>query len=194
MGRGGADRDEKLRIKIVDLTQEEDIRKMLGSARSDKRISLDLDEVVFGKEGDGYLEKALPFPLNRIYKERVRLGIPALFNALKDAGYDIWIYTARYYSADYLKFCLRHYHAPVTGIVTGTARKGPPGSDTMKELEKRMNAKYDKTVHIDNESVIVTTHGSRDFEEYRLSGSAASWSREALDILTSGKAFRGAGK
>ena len=64
----------------------------------------------------------------------------------------------------------------------------------MKELEKRMNAKYDKTVHIDNESVIVTTHGSRDFEEYRLSGSAASWSREALDILTSGKAFRGAGK
>ena len=27
MGRGGADRAEKLRIKIVDLTQEEDIRK-----------------------------------------------------------------------------------------------------------------------------------------------------------------------
>ena len=162
--------------------------------QSKMRVSFDLDEVLFVSPKDHKTEPALPFPLNRIYKERVRLGIPALFNALKDAGYDIWIYTARYYSADYLKFCLRHYHAPVTGIVTGTARKGPPGSDTMKELEKRMNAKYDKTVHIDNESVIVTTHGSRDFEEYRLSGSAASWSREALDILTSGKAFRGAGK
>ena len=158
------------------------------------RVSLDLDEVVFGKEGDEYLEKALPFRPNRIYKERIRLGIPALFIALKRAGYDIWVYTSQYYTADYLKHCLMHYHAPVTGIVTGTARKGPPGSDTMKELEKLMTDKYEKTIHIDTGSVIVTAHGSKDFEEYRLSGSPATWSREVLDILAPEKTAPGAGR
>ena len=34
-------------VKIVDLTQQSDIKKMLSSARHDKRVTLDLDEVVF---------------------------------------------------------------------------------------------------------------------------------------------------
>ncbi len=173
----------KLPVRIVDLTQETDIRKMLDSTKSDRRVTLDLDEAVFRAADDPCVEKALPFPLNRIYKERIRLGVPALFHALRGRGYDIWIYTAGYYSFDYLKYYFRHYHVPVTGIVTGTSRKAPAGSGILKELEKLAAVKYALTLHIDNETVLRTTGGSQGFDEYRLSGSSATWSREVIEVL-----------
>ena len=55
----------KLKIKIVDLTTQRDIRKMLENATSDKRVTLDLDEVVFRPATDPYLEQSL-----RLTKER----------------------------------------------------------------------------------------------------------------------------
>ena len=174
---------KKLRIKIVDLTQLKDIREMLKSSGSDKRVSLDLDEVVFRPAEDSCLEKPLRFPLNRFYRERIRLGIPALFHALNSQGYDIWIYTARYYSFSYLKYYFKHYRVPVTGIVTGTARKGPFSRDTLKEMERLFDAKYRETIHIDQNTILCTSKGSHDFEEYRLNGSSESWSREVMETI-----------
>ena len=174
---------KKVPIKIVDLTQEKDIKEMIGKASSDIRITLDLDEVVFRPETDPYLEKPLRFPLNRIYRERIRLGVPALFSLLNAKGCDIWVYTARYCSLDDLKRLFRHYHMPVTGIVTGTARKINTGSKTGKEVEKMITARYRTTLHVDNTMVLRTNRDTREFEEYRLSGSAADWSREVIEII-----------
>lgn len=174
---------ERIAIHIVDLTQISDIRNMLKKTTSDRRVSLDLDEVVFQPEDDPNLEQGLSFPLNRIYKERLRLGIPALFYSLRAKGYDIWIYTSRYYSYDYLKLYFKHYHVEVTGIVTGTARKSQPGTWSVKEMEKLFEAQYNSTIHIDNEMVLRTFRGSQAFDEHPLSGSSATWSREVMDII-----------
>ena len=81
----------RIPIRIVDLTRDTDIKTILKNTRHDKRVTLDLDEVVFRKPGEGPLEKPLPFPAGRIYKERLRLGIPALFHYLNKKGYDIWV-------------------------------------------------------------------------------------------------------
>ena len=171
----------RIPVRIVDLTQESDIRKMMAASGSDRRVTLDLDEVVFRPDGTPCLEKTLSFPLGRIYKERLRLGIPALFSMLERSGYDIWVYTARYYSLEYLQNYFRHYRIRVAGIVTGTARKGP--AEARKALETLFNAKYRSTVHIDNEAVIRTLTGSRTFSEYRLSGADETWSREVMDVF-----------
>ena len=173
----------RLKIQIVNLTQENDIRKMLKATSSNKRLSLDLDEVVFCAPEDPNVERGLMFPLNKYYKERLRLGIPALFHTLSNQGYDIWIYSARYYSLDYLQHFFRHYRVPVTGIVTGTARKTAPGAETVKKMENLLSTKYQSTVHIDNDMILCTSKDRKEFEEYRLSGSSASWSREVMEIL-----------
>ena len=173
----------KLKIKIVDLTTQRDIRKMLENATSDKRVTLDLDEVVFRPATDPYLEQSLRFPLNRIYKERIRRGIIALFHLLNEKGYDIWVYSAQYYSLNYLVYFFRHYHVHVTGIVTGTARKTAGAEEEKKETEKMMEGRYRTTLHIDNNMVLQTHRDSREFEEYRLSGSAEGWSREVIDVI-----------
>ena len=172
-----------LPIRIVDLTQKKDIQEMLRNAVSTRRVALDLDETVFFPEGDPSPEKPLRFPLNRFYKERLRLGIPALFHMLNDSGYDIWIYTARYYSVNYLKYYLKHYRVHVTGIVTGTARKGPASSDTRKAMESMLESRYESTVHIDKNGIIRTFPGSRSFEEFPLSGAPETWSREVMDVF-----------
>ena len=174
---------KRLPVQIVDLTQETDIQKMLRATGFHKRVTLDLDEVVFCPDSDSCLEKGLPFPANRIFKERIRLGIPALFHTLNSKGYDIWIYTAKYYSLDYLRRYFWHYRVHVTGIVTGTARKGPPGTNTMKELEKVLETKYKSTVHIDNDMVLRTFRGERGFEDYPLNAPASGWSRKVVEII-----------
>ena len=119
------------------------------------RVSFDLDEVVFRPAGDDGMEKSLPFPLRNIYKQRLRRGIPALFRYLNKKGYDIWVYTAGYYSADYIQRLFRKYGVHVTGAVTGTGRKTSGSAEEKKKMETLIAAKYPETVHIDGETVFV---------------------------------------
>ena len=172
-----------LRIKIIDLTQESNLKKMLESSSSTRRVTLDLDEVIFRPEGDPFLEKPLRFPLNRMYKERLRLGIPALFSMLNRQGYDIWVYTSSYYSLDYLRYYFKHYHVRVTGIITGAERKAPFWTDTRKALETLLKARYKTTLHVDNRAVIRTIPDAGSFDEYCLSGDSETWSREVMDVF-----------
>ena len=174
---------KKMPIEIVDLTQMKDIREMLKKTTSDKRVTLDLDEVVFRPETDPNLEKSPGFPFNRFFKERLRLGIPALFYLFRELGYDVWIYTARYYSYEYLRHYFLYYRVHVTGIVTGTARKTAHGDGSIKDMEKLFENQYNTTIHIDNTMVLRTFRGSQKFEEHPLSGSSASWSKEVMNIF-----------
>ena len=174
---------KKVPIRIVDLTQETDVKKMLAASGSDRRVTLDLDETVFRPENDLYLEEPLRFPLNRIYRERLRLGIPGLFHMLDRSGYDIWVYTEKYYSLEYLRYYFKHYHVPVKGIVTGTGRKAPAGTDTRTELEKLVSIRYKSTVHIDRDAVIGTVTGSGSFKEFPLSGDDEAWPREVAEAF-----------
>lgn len=176
---------KRLPVRIVNLTLETDIKSMLQNSRHNKRVTMDLDEVVFSTGPDDQTEKALPFPFNRVYRERLRLGIPALFRFFNANGYDIWVYSAKYYSVDYIKEFFKLYHVHVTGIVTGTARKGPKDSIAREKLESQVNNKYPFTVHIDSGMVLWINSLTKDFKEYPLSSSAAGWSSEIMAIVGS---------
>ena len=169
-------------VKVVNLTEEKDIRKMLERARSDRRVTLDLDEVVFCDKDDAFAEKTMPFPLNRIYKERVRQGIPALFHFLNVSNLDIWVYSSKYHSMEYVYYYFRRLGVRLTGVVTGTGRKnGAKGNS--EEIKKLMETKYASTIHIDAQSVMRTVTGSRECDEQALSGSPETWSREVIDAI-----------
>lgn len=172
---------KKLPIRIVDPTLKQDIQKMLDKSVSDKRVTLDLDETVFRPGSDPFLEKPLPFFLRRLYKERLKLGVPALFQFLKRQKYDIWVYSAKYYSLDYIRAFFIHYRIPVTGIVTGTARKGH--KEEIRDIEALMDIRYVSTLHIDDSAVILTHKGSKDYEEFPLSDPGAGWSAAIMDVV-----------
>ena len=177
----------KLPVRIVNLTQEKDLRIMLQNAKHDKRVVLDLEETVFSSDSDGKTERPLRFPANRIYRERLRLGIPALFSFFASRGYDIWLYSSGNDSLDYIRELLRHYHVRVTGIVTGTGRKAPKDTKTPEELEKRMAQKYTLTVHVDPETLLMIDSRNGTFREFSLSG-AAVWTAKIMEVIDGVKA------
>ncbi len=173
----------KIRSKVVDLTQESDIRDMIRNAKHDKRVTLDLDEVVFCvQEGDA-MEKAVPFPFSMHYKERMRYGVPALFNFLKTKGYDIWVYSEKYYSMKYIRHYFAFHHTWVDGIVTGTARRHSFLEDVRKKLANALAEKYRQTLHIDNNSLICINNKTKAYEDYPLTGNPETWSHEIIKIV-----------
>ena len=174
---------KKLKIKIIDPVRLKDVRKLTKKSRSDKRVTLDLDEVIFCAADGPAADKSLPLPLKRMQNASIRLGIPALLYELGGHGFDIWIYTSQYYSLELLNHCLMRYQIPITGIVNGTEGKMSRGPLAGKEEASKTDTKYKVTFHIDSESILRVAKDTREFDEYRLSGSPETWSREVLETL-----------
>ena len=173
----------RLGIRIVNLTSETDLKKMLEAGGSDRRVSLDLDEVVLRGADDPDTEPPLRFPMNRVYRERLRRGIPALFTLLDRKGYDIWVYTVRYYSYEYLKYFFKRHHLHVTGIVTRPPKETSEYEENRKQQKKKLAEKYRAAVMIDNRMVTCTRRGEKDVKVYDLTGDPAGWSREVTEII-----------
>ena len=62
------------------------------------RVSFDLDEVLFVSPKTHKTEPPLRFPLNRIFRERLRLGTPDVVRSLQELGYEVWVYTTSFRS------------------------------------------------------------------------------------------------
>ena len=155
---------------------------MLRHALSDRRVTLDLDEVVFRAEGDGPVEK-LPLSLRLRYRKRLRLGIPALFRFFNDKGYDIWVYSANYYSFTQIQALFMLYQTRVTGVVTGTSRKGRLSAAVHERLKKSISQQYPTTIHIDARGIVKVDSRNKTYEEYPLKETGAQWSQEIMNLI-----------
>ncbi len=170
-------------VKIVNLTQETDILKMIQNSTHDIRVTLDLDEVVFCTDENEAAEKPLHFPFNRFYTEKIRLGIPALLQFLSKHGFDIWVYTSKYYSLDYIRQYFKHYSVKVDGIITGTARKFSAFTEQKKKTDALLAGKYKETFHIDRTAVLRTIRDSGEFQEYKVDDTSGRWSTRMISIF-----------
>ena len=173
---------EKIPIEIVNLMHEADVKKILENSTHEKRAAFDLDEVIFPEKDDIPLEQPLPFPWNRLYQQKVRLGVPALYHYLATKGYDIWLYSSRYYSADTIQNLFRKYHVEVAGVIAAMEKRRESSAGADKNLETLFRNKYRHTIHIDSNMVLQIFSGSGEFREYPLSGDPSSWSQEVLDV------------
>ena len=176
---------KKVPVKIVYLTYASDVENMLKKSKNDKRVTFDLDEIVFRKYTDDNLEKELLFPLNRIYKERIRVGFPALCHYLVTHGYDIWVYTSHYYSINYIKYLFKRYHVKLTGIITGTNRKSSIENNFLALLEQKIDQQYKLTVNIYDDEVIFIDTQSGKYEQKSFEGSDLEWSSNVKAVFSS---------
>lgn len=171
-----------LPISIVNLTQETDIEQMIRKSRHDKRVTLDLDEVVFCRDGEECV-KPLPFPYSRWYKERIRRGIPALLHHLSKLDYDIWVYTSRYYSYEYIRAYFRHYSVRLDGIITGMARRGQAQEEANKRMAKLLYNRYNETLHIDRAMVLRTGKDVKRYEVYPVEDGGDGWAGAVMKLV-----------
>ncbi len=166
-------------VKVTSLTHEGDIRKMLNESNCEKRVTFDLDEVVFSNKDNLFEDK--PHTIFKHYNEQVRLGIPALFHFFHEHSYDVWVFSSEYYSMDYIKELFKKYASNINGIVTGTKRKS--SFDNNKNFEQMISQKYNETINVDNESIIRITKGLKDFDQFLISDNGRGWSGEVMNIV-----------
>ena len=173
---------KKAPVSIVNLTHKSDIEEMIRASEHDRRVTLDLDEVAFCQEDETGEKPIKGFPEDR-FKERLRPGIPALLQYLSKQGYDIWIYTAEYYSIEYIREYFQYYAVKIDGIVTGTGRRRKGFAEERKNIENLVRERYQQTLHIDRHTVLRTFAGSKEFEEYPVEEGAFGWAQTVKSII-----------
>lgn len=175
---------KKVPIRIINCATESDIKTILEKSVHDKRVAIDLDEVIFRSSDYQYLEKkAFSFPMSMRFKQRIRLGVPALFYYLVKHGYDIWVYAADYYSIDDIQKFFKTYSVHVDGIITGVGKSVENRSASELRMQELIANKYSMTLHIDNDSLIKTLSKTKEFEEYAIESSEEDWSKKTIAII-----------
>lgn len=174
---------KKVHIQIVNLVSEEDLNRMIAGSDNHMRVVFDLDEVLLTSDED--MQDAIKDNLfSRRIKERLRLGASDLLKKLQEMGYDIWIYSAGYYSEEYITDFFSMYEITVDGIINGFNEKRRTDSEEALRIRKKMEEKYRRALHIDNESVLCTNTVSKEFEQYEIKNSGPEWAESISQIVS----------
>ncbi len=170
-------------VTLVNTTHAADIVKMLERSTADMRASINLDDVVFCTGDSEQAEKKLPFPASRFFKERVRLGVPALCHTLHELGYDVWVYTSGYSSTDYISRLLKRYQIHVDGILNGVKRLQVGKDASFSKAREMMEKKYRVTLHIDTDSVVRIHTDTKEYEQTVIESQDGKWSNHVISIV-----------
>lgn len=170
---------KKVRVQVVNVTHEEDIKRMLVSSDSNKRVTLDLDDIVFAAEGED--TEPMRFPYTKIFDYRMKLGMAAFMEALKVRNYDIWVFTAENHSADYFDKFFSIHGIKVTGIVNCMNKKKGAQKRNKESLQQAFANKYDFSMTLLKDSIVYTDSRKKTYEiiDYEFAGA----SKELLDKI-----------
>ncbi len=144
------------------------------------RVSFDLDEVLFVLPETHKTEPALPFPFNRIFKERLRLGTPHLINRLQELGYEVWVYTSSFRSERYIRTLFLLYHVRFDGIVNGDRHLKEVQRNNRDTLPQKLPNRYRISLHIDDESIVCSLGRQYGYRAYQLNAQDDEWEEKII--------------
>ena len=144
------------------------------------RVSFDLDEVLFVSPNTHKTEQKLLFPLNMIFKERLRLGTPSLIKELQELGYEVWVYTSSFRSERYIRTLFLFYGVKFDGIVNGTRHLKEVLRDSTQILPQKVPSRYRIALHVDDETVICSYGREFGFEAFQLDGPDDEWKEKVI--------------
>jgi len=144
------------------------------------RISFDLDEVLFVDPARFETEDPLPFPLNRIFIERLRKGTVRLINELQAQGFEVWVYTSSFRSVRYINALFRNYKVHFDQIVNGHRHNEEVQGRTKEPLPQKMPGFYHISLHIDDEDAIHESGKARGFRTYKVCEPDDQWVEKVI--------------
>lgn len=145
------------------------------------RVSFDLDEVLFVSPETHKTEPPLRFPLNRIFKERLRLGTPDLVRSLQDMGYEVWVYTSSFRSIRYIEMLFFFYGVRFDDIINGTRHLREVQRDRKEILPQKLPNRYRISLHIDDESIVCSMGRQYGYNTYQLEAEDDNWKEKIIE-------------
>ena len=167
-------------------------RKQSHDLQTKMRVSFDLDEVLFVLPETHRTEPPLPFPLSRIFKERLRYGTPELVNTLQKMGYEVWVYTSSYRSERYIRTLFALYRVRFDGIVNAQRHQREVQARSKTVLPQKMPNHYHITLHVDDEAVICSLGQQYGFSAYHLDAQDDDWKEKIIERAEKIKAMKAA--
>ena len=155
---------------------------MKSKQRTDNmRVSFDLDEVLFVAPNTHETEPPLPFPLNRMYPERLRLGTPELVRELQAMSCEVWVYTSSFRTERYIRALFRHYGVRFDGIVNGERHLREVQRNNRTILPQKLPNHYHISLHVDDETIICAMGKEYGFETYHLDAQDDEWKEKIIE-------------
>lgn len=158
-------------VKIVNVTGEEDIYKVVNKSSRDKCVTIDLDEVLL-------IDDSPKAPFNRIYKINLRENASLLICELKRMGFDVWVYTGSYMSAAYINGLFKVNNCKVDGVVNGIN-----GKTKVVNLRDIFRNKYKHIVHVDNSTITCVDTKLKDYEIVDITSDESGWAAAVVEMV-----------
>lgn len=145
------------------------------------RISFDLDEVLFVDPRRYEIEPVPSWLHGNLFRERLRKGTVRLIKELQGRGYEVWIYTSSYRSERYLNLLFGAYGIRFDGIVNAPRHNREVQKGHRQILPQKMPARYQISLHIDDEENIIKSAPSFGYRAFRVYEPDDNWVEKVLD-------------
>lgn len=172
-------------IEIVNIRTAAEIISAVDRSGRTMCASFDLDEVLLTERAaDGLLLPGAP-------KKLLRKNAAAMVTRLQEQGFDVWVYTGGYASAESIERLFTREGAKIDGVVNGMkGKKSNPG------IRQAFTRKYAVSLHVDNEGILCVDTRSKAYESVPVPG-GDSWANgvvSALDNLSILKEYQENGR
>ena len=145
------------------------------------RISFDLDEVLFVDPNTFEIEDPPRFPLDRIYRERLRKGTVRLIHTLQEEEFEVWVYTSSFRSEKYIRSLFRCYGIRFDGIINAQRHLREVQKDHGHLLPQKVPGYYHIDLHVDDEDVIHQYGKQYGFKTCKVCEPDPDWVEKVLD-------------
>ncbi|KYC40272.1 hypothetical protein WA1_27455 [Scytonema hofmannii PCC 7110] len=153
------------------------------------RISFDLDDTLICYEPSCLLEpNCVPFFLQPLFRESLRLGTRSLLRKLQKQNHSLWIYTTSYRSTCYLKCWFFFYGIRIDNVVNGykherLVKNNPRLFWKNKYAPSKYPCYFGIDLHVDDSEGIRLEGLDHGFDVFIIHPQESNWYREVLKAV-----------
>ena len=138
-------------------------------------VSFDLDDTLFVDPNTSKVEKAIRFPFNYFYKEKLRNGTLDLLSKIQLLDIKIWIYTTSFRSIKYIKSYFNHCGIKISGVINGERHSKEVQGSRKEPLPSKYPSKYRIDLHVDDDITVYENGKIYGFKVFLLKNNDLNW-------------------
>ena len=141
-------------------------------------VSFDLDETLFVNPEAVHIEPAPKFPLDLVYRDRLRAGAPELLQWMNNSGIELWIYTTSNRSERYIRNYFKYYGVRIDSIVNAVRHEKEVQRGRKDPLPSKYPAYYHIDLHVDDERNVYENGIAYGFRVHLLHDEDPQWTEK----------------
>ena len=147
------------------------------------RISFDLDETLFIDPQRFPTEPELRFPLDRIYRDRLRRGTVRLLKWINESDCELWIYTTSFRTERYIRRLFYHYGIRIDRVINGQ-RHQREVQRGRRDFPAKYPSFYRIDLHVDDEISVYQNGIAYAFRVFLLKQDETDWTDQLMREIT----------